>query len=92
MNRVISRASKLSKIIGKSNFLPRINICNTPSVVATSSKLLNISKMSFAENERNPERRFERFSDNSNVIFFKKVYNNAQEYNEYYTASLLYCH
>jgi len=73
MNRVLSRATKLSKIIGKSNFL-KANLSINLKALQTSSRLINISHMNYAENERGTERRFEKFSDSSSVInnfFFK---------------------
>jgi len=61
MNRVLSRATKLSKIIGKANFFTKIN--NPMSLIAlqASSRLMNTPKMNFAESER----KFEKFSDSS---------------------------
>ena len=61
MNRVLSRASKLSKIIGKANFFTKVNKPMNLIALQASSRLFNTSKMNFAENER----KFEKFSDSS---------------------------
>lgn len=61
MNRVLSRTSKLSKIIGKANFFTKINKPLNLIGLRISSGLNNTSKMTFIENER----RFEKLSDSS---------------------------
>ena len=70
MNRVISRATKLSKVIGKPNFFTRLNMSMNFKALQTSSNLINVSKMNFAENDRNTEKRFEKFADSASVINF----------------------
>lgn len=69
MNRVLSRASKLSKIIGKANFFTKVNRPLNLLAMQASSRLINTSQMNFAENDR----RFEKFADSSagSVIHFE---------------------
>ena len=69
MNRVLSRASKLSKIIGKANFFTKVTKPLNFLSIQASSKLLSSSKMNFTENDR----RFEKFSDSStgSVIYIQ---------------------
>lgn len=61
MNRVLSRATKLSKIIGKANFFTKVNQPINLIALQASSRFINTSKMNFAENER----KFEKFADSS---------------------------
>ncbi len=68
MNRVLTRASKLSKIIGKTNFL-KANLSMNLKALQTSSRLVNVSQMKYTENDRGTERRFEKFSDSNSVNF-----------------------
>lgn len=68
MNRVITKATKLVKKLGTANFFTKLNIPMSLRINPQTSQLSNISKMYFAENERNTERRFEKFSDSSSVI------------------------
>ncbi len=72
MNRVISRASKLSKIIGKANFFTKVIKPMNLIASQASSRLIRTPKMNFNENEK----KFERFSDSSagSVI----IYNNKK--------------
>ncbi len=68
MNRVLSRANKISKIIGRHNFYAKIAIPSNISTSKYTSSLLNISKMNFSERDDDvPFRRFEKFNNESNV-------------------------
>jgi len=76
MNRVLSRATKLSKIIGKTNIFTKVNLSMNLKAIQNTSKLMNFAKMSFSENERYTERRFERFADSTGVFIFTISYFN----------------
>jgi len=69
MNRVLSRASKLSKIIGKANFFTKVSRPLNLLAIQASSKLISTPKMNFAENDR----RFEKFAESSagSVIYIE---------------------